>query len=63
MEPHIGSARLRDNGVAMEAMRAADMVIDLVGLHLLRGGERPRVLGRRPPASSTSPSRPRRSPG
>ena len=44
MEPHIGRARLRDNGVAMEAMRAADMVIDLVGLHLLRGGERPRVL-------------------
>ena len=44
MEPHIGSARLRDNGVAMEAMRQADLVIDLVGLHLLRGGERPHVL-------------------
>ena len=44
MEPHIGSVRLRDNNVAMDAMRSADMVIDLVGLHLLRGGERPHVL-------------------
>ena len=44
MEPHIGSVRLRGNNVAMDAMRSADMVIDLVGLHLLRGGERPHVL-------------------
>lgn len=44
MEPHIGKSRLRDNAVAMDAMRAADMVIDLVGLHLLRGGERSHVL-------------------
>ena len=45
MEPHIGPARLRDNGVAMEAMRQADMVIDLVGLHLFarrRASARPR---------------------
>ena len=43
MEPHIGGARLRENEVAMEAMRTADMVIDLVGLHLLRGGELPHI--------------------
>ena len=43
MEPHIGGARLRENEVAMDAMRAADMVIDLVGLHLLRGGELPHI--------------------
>ena len=44
MEPHIGKTRLRDNGVAMEAMRQANLVVDLVGLHLQRGGERPHVL-------------------
>ena len=44
MEPHIGESRLRDNNVAMEAMRQADIVVDLVALHLLRGGERHHVL-------------------
>lgn len=44
MMPHIGDRPLRDNRCAMEAMFSADMVIDLVGLHLLRGHEQPAIM-------------------
>ena len=44
MMPHLGRSPLIENKTAMEAMRSADMVIDLIGLHLLRHGERPGVL-------------------
>ena len=51
MMPHLGRSPLIENKTAMEAMRSADMVIDLIGLHLLRHGERPGVLYRRDPHS------------
>ena len=35
---------LMDNGPAMEAMKRADLVIDLLGIHLLRRGEQEAVL-------------------
>ena len=44
IRPHIVDAPLNDNPIAMDAMRQADMVIDLLGLHLLRGGEQGAVL-------------------
>ncbi len=39
-----GAGRLADNLPAMEGLRRADMVIDLVGIHLLRGGEQEAVM-------------------
>ncbi len=38
-----GDRPLRDNGPAMEALKRADLVIDLLGLHLLRRGEQEAV--------------------
>lgn len=39
MEPHIGRTPLFANGPAMDALRSVDLVIDFLGIHLLRGGE------------------------
>jgi 2,5-dihydroxypyridine 5,6-dioxygenase len=39
LEPHLGRASLFANQPAMDALRAVDLVIDFLGLHLLRGGE------------------------
>lgn len=39
-----GVGRLVDNGPAMDALRRADMLIDLVGVHLMRGGEQEAIV-------------------
>ena len=44
MTPHIDAAPLRANKAAMLALQSADLVIDLLGLHLLRRYELPDIL-------------------
>jgi 2,5-dihydroxypyridine 5,6-dioxygenase len=44
MEPVIGPKMLRENVVAMDALKRADLVIDFIGLHLLRGLEQHEVV-------------------
>jgi 2,5-dihydroxypyridine 5,6-dioxygenase len=39
LEPHIGRTSLFDTKPAMDALRSVDLVIDFLGIHLLRGGE------------------------
>ena len=39
-----GAGRLADNDPAMEALRRVDMLIDLVGIHLMRGGEQEAIM-------------------
>ena len=39
-----GVGRLADNDPAMEALRRVDMLIDLVGIHLMRGGEQEAIM-------------------
>ena len=39
LEPHIGRTPLMANKPAMDALRSVDLVIDFLGIHLLRGGE------------------------
>jgi len=39
LEPHIARTPLMANKPAMDALRAVDLVIDFLGIHLLRGGE------------------------
>jgi len=39
LEPHIGRTSLFDNKPAMDALRSVDLVVDFLGIHLLRGGE------------------------
>ena len=40
MTPMIGKAPLRTNRAVMEALKSADMVVDFMGLHLLRGTDK-----------------------
>ena len=40
MQPVIGDAPLRANRCAMEALKGADFVIDLLGLHILRSADK-----------------------
>lgn len=40
MQPVIGEAPLRANRCAMEALKGADFVIDLLGLHILRSADK-----------------------
>lgn len=44
LEPVIDSRSLQDNEVAMQALKSCDMVIDFLGLHLLRRGEQEEVM-------------------
>lgn len=39
LEPHLGRTPLMANRPAMDALRAVGLVIDFVGIHLLRAGE------------------------
>jgi 2,5-dihydroxypyridine 5,6-dioxygenase len=39
LDPHIGRTPLMTNRPAMDALRSVDLVIDFIGLHLLRAGE------------------------
>ena len=39
LEPHIGRTSLFHNKPAMDALRSVDLVVDFLGIHLLRGGE------------------------
>lgn len=44
LEPHIGRVPLAANKPAMDALCAVDLVIDLLGVHLLRGGEQETIV-------------------
>ena len=44
LEPHIGAVPLAANKPAMDALCAVDLVIDLLGIHLLRGGEQETIM-------------------
>jgi len=44
LEPHLGRTPLMANRPAMDALRAVDFVIDLLGIHLLRGGEQEAIV-------------------
>lgn len=44
LEPHLGRVPLAANTPAMHALCAVDLVIDLLGVHLLRGGEQETIV-------------------
>jgi 2,5-dihydroxypyridine 5,6-dioxygenase len=44
LEPHIGRAPLRANAPAMAALSSVGLIIDFLGIHLLRGGEQHALL-------------------
>jgi 2,5-dihydroxypyridine 5,6-dioxygenase len=44
LEPAMDARSLHDNKIAMQALKSCDMVIDFLGLHLLRRGEQEEVM-------------------
>jgi 2,5-dihydroxypyridine 5,6-dioxygenase len=44
LEPAMDSRSLHENKVAMQALKSSEMVIDFLGLHLLRRGEQEEVM-------------------